>query len=1043
MSSTSLTPIEHLRFALAAARRAILARTRRAALREAALIALSSLFVAVLVAARLENAAWQGPLVLAPTLLAILWWVFRDALARRRWASDLAVASEVEAVRHELRSDVRAALELGERPDVDDARTRGLREHLTQRVAAELQREGEGFPDLRYRDDRATHLGLSIALAALVLTTLWAAPERLAAGLGVLAYGPQTEGDQATEVVPEVMAVRNLDITATPPAYTERALRYYPGTSGSVRVIENSALRFDARIDRPVSSAELVLGEGDDAPRVALTVTEPQRVVGTIEVEESGRYFFDFVGPEGERFRDGMRRELNVEPDREPVITIESPEENLTVSPGDIVDIAYTVRDDYGINGVNLVWYFAGAEDDFRQLPLLGMMPSPSAVDTAPFDTAPLALQPGDEVIVQIEATDNDEIDGPNIARSRPISLVVERPDELNEEVFAAKERAFEAVLEQLAAMLEASLNEVVADEEGSFRLVPLEDTPEGYARRVNKVAEAHEEWRTPLVALQELVALARHDELTSPRELALLEGAYDRLYERERDEARLLENSARERERGAMSEPSFVAVANFQDEHIAETERVVLILESLIEEQQADQVARAIEELDEIRSRMRELFEEYEATGDPELRDQLLREINRLSQRMNELMERLQSQMQNLPQEFYNQEALDPSETAENLQNLGSSMEQMRDMLNRGDIDGARQAFEEMSSALDMMQQELGDPLANANPDELSEFDRQMGEIMDEVVDLEARESELERETAEFEEELRRERREEIAERLQRELQNALEAVRDERRRADALNDEELTSFNQEQLQSARASLESLERQLERQDVQESLDSARRALSMLNRAQNTLERALSYAPDGSAQERQARDGAGAMERSAQTVREVEEALRELQQAAQPQIGAAERQAMQELAQRQQEIQQGLEGLQQQIQQMGQSFPMMNEQFDGPLEATREGMGQAQRDLQGGSPRQAQDGQRQAISSLRGLRQQLQQQMSSRRQQQQRREGRGRTSERNVEVPEEGDQRTERREQIMEAMREGSLPGYEDQLREYYERLVQ
>lgn len=1042
MSPTPQSPTHDLRAALGAARRALLARSWRAGLAEAALIALAAFFVVLLVAADLDDGAWQAPLVLAPTLAGLLWLMLRSLLARRRWASDEDVAAALEEARPELRSDIRAALELSARPPASDASAAALREHLALRVATALDDPSERFGDLKAEKNGQVYLGLALALTALVVVATLAAPSRLVTGLDVLANGPLDEQEQAGSSIPEVMAVRNLNITATPPAYTQRALRHFSGTSGSVRVLEGSELRFEATLDRPVERAVLRYEDTDES-EFTLNVSDGVHVSGTMTATESAAYSFEFEDPEGQRFRDGLRRELEVEEDRAPVITIEDPDGNLSVNPGDIIDIRYTVRDDFGISGVNLVWYFAGEDDDFRQLPLLGTLPAPSGEDTAPFDTAPLALQPGDEVIVQIEATDNDGLDGPNVGRSRPISLVVDSPEDLNEEVFAAKERAFEALLTQLANMLEVSLNEVVANDDG-FELVPVQDSPEGFATRVEGVASAHEEWGEPLNVLRELVDIALEDELTSQREQTLLQGAYNRLYERERDEARLLGSMAHERDSGALSSSSFASLARFQDEHIAETERVVLVLESLIEEQQAEQVARAIEELDEIRARIGELFDEYQQTGDEQLRDQLLREINRLSQRMNELMERLQSQVENLPQEFYNQEALDPSETAENMQNLGSSLEQMRDLLNRGDMDGARRAFEEMSSALDMMQQELGDPLANADPDTLSEYDRQMGEIMDQVVDLEAREAELERQTGEFEEQLREERREEIAAQLERELERAREEVSQARERIDELDDDELTSFNQEQLQSARASLETLERQLEREDIFEALDAARRSISQLDRTQTTLDRARAYAPRGSEHERQAREGAEEVARDAQSIREVEQALQELQDAAQPRIGEGERQAMQQLAQRQQELQQDLDGLQESVRQFEQGFPMMSGEFDAEFEGASQGMGEARRQLQGGEPRPAQQGQRQAISSLRGLRQQLQQQMSSRREQQERRQGgRRNNAQEDVEVPDEADQRTGRREQIMEAMREGGLQSYEEQLEEYYERLVQ
>jgi hypothetical protein len=75
---------------------------------------------------------------------------------------------------------------------------------------------------------------------------------------------------------------------------------------------------------------------------------------------------------------------------------------------------------------------------------------------------------------------------------------------------------------------------------------------------------------------------------------------------------------------------------------------------------------------------------------------------------------------------------------------------------------------------------------------------------------------------------------------------------------------------------------------------------------------------------------------------------------------------------------------------------------------------------------------------------MRSLRQQMQQMTRQQRQQQQRQSGNGRPgSQERVEIPEDQEgARQDYRRQVQEAMREGGLESFQEQLQRYYETLV-
>ncbi|MFT5993878.1 MAG: hypothetical protein ACI82G_002883, partial [Bradymonadia bacterium] len=99
------------------------------------------------------------------------------------------------------------------------------------------------------------------------------------------------------------------------------------------------------------------------------------------------------------------------------------------------------------------------------------------------------------------------------------------------------------------------------------------------------------------------------------------------------------------------------------------------------------------------------------------------------------------------------------------------------------------------------------------------------------------------------------------------------------------------------------------------------------------------------------------------------------------------------------------------------------------------------GQGAPPRPRSGQAPRQALQGEQSALQGLQTLRQRMQQMTMQQRQRQSRQEGRNNTE--RVEVPEEGESsRRGYRDQVIEAMRDGSLEAYDEQIREYYETLL-
>lgn len=960
----------------------------------------------------------------------------------RRFGTPQATARFLEEALPDYRTDLRSLLQWADTP-APNAEAGQLRQHLRERVIAQLaadERPALHLPRWRSRP----WLQLAGGVLVLALVTFGLAPDAVRLGASRLWFGYPAPVMAAVIDGPQAPLISTVDLEYQFPAYTSRLPMVVSHTTGSVEAMPGTDVYWTAVALVPVISGKLVISQGEMNTEIPLEIMSDRILRAQFLVTAAGSYEVVLQTGEGEQ-TDPVERRIAMEADKPPEIELLRPASNIDVMPGDVVDLEYVATDDYGLTGVSLVWYFAGDDENVRTLPLQGMSAGLRVQETVPFDLAPLRLQPRDEVVVFIEATDNDAVSGAHTSRSRPISLQVASPEDDHAEILEMKNALFEALLTGLGKHLELGLTRWEAMGEGEALRLKAQPASLDAAARVAALQAAdgaRESWQSLTGSFDALLTAMSEDELTSERDLLMLRSAYELLYRHERDFHAALDRVLMEVQGGSVSEAGFVSVALPGAEFTSAIERTILQLEDLIAVHQADDVERTLEELADIRENLRELLEQYRNTNDPELREQIERELRRLETRMRELLERLASQVQELPYEHLNAEALEPSELGENVQEMTSSLDQVRQMLDSGDIESALQALDNLGQDLESMMNEMGGTLQQQGPDGLSEFDQAMSELMDELNNLEVAEQEIERQTQEITEQMRQQRQDEIREQVQQEIQRAQEQVRALQQEFAQNESDRLNEENQARLDDAEQNLQQLQQLLESGDVPGALEQASRLgtefsdLGWQLRNEEGLRRRDEEAMQQASSNRvDAESGDRLMER-------ISESMEELMEMGQPTPSPDQQQQMNELSQQQQQIGQQLERMRARMGELAQRMPSLGEGLDEPLQQVGEAMGQSSQGLQQGQPQPAMQGQQRALQGLRQMRQQMQQMTQRERQRQQRQNGRNPDQER-VEIPEEADgARRQYREDIQDAMREGALESYEDQIQRYYESLV-
>ena len=165
---------------------------------------------------------------------------------------------------------------------------------------------------------------------------------------------------------PEIAA---LQMTITPPAYTGRLVTTFNELPRRTSTLEKSTLELAIRPTQPLKSLQLRMGDDE---LIELAVDETGWYRWTKTLDKSLTLSPLLTEAHGLTNRRVLKSQINVLPDKPPVVKITTPDDQVAVRPDDTVEIHFTAVDDNGIADAELV-VFADADEETEgeQVPLM------------------------------------------------------------------------------------------------------------------------------------------------------------------------------------------------------------------------------------------------------------------------------------------------------------------------------------------------------------------------------------------------------------------------------------------------------------------------------------------------------------------------------------------------------------------------------------------------------------------------------------------------------------------------------------------------
>ncbi len=836
----------------------------------------------------------------------------------------------------------------------------------------------------------------------------------------------------------------DVELTYRYPVHTGLEVRNIPSSTGDVSAPTGTEVTIKTRADRDVEGAALVLNPGKK--QIPLRI-DRRELTGSFVVSESGTWHVAFLDGT-DVIAEGPDQSITAEADQPPQARVTAPVDGLELDPSkQAVTIKFDASDDYGLSALDLVYTPQGGETK-----RISLKPDDGRTTRGSFqwDIAPLKLNPGQEVVYFLEATDNDAVKGPKKGVSATMRLKLYSSAEHRREALMKAEELWGRLVEHLADRMEGPDRVSPTPVDAAVAGKPIDDRGTQLAGEFTTLAQEIREERDPaeelLAALLNIGSELNTDvsQVVSQRRVLL------RISGREGGTPGRTQFI--DQRNGNFSQDLARRVAGAIATDIQHSEKNVLYLEALLDRAKLDAIRELANQLRQDRKELSKLVEEYGRTKDPQLQERLLEQMQNLKQRMLELQQRMAELSKGIRDDFMNSEAL--QQMLEE-QDMESALDEMEKLVKEGKADEALKKMQELSMQLDEFLENLDEAGEKADQESDPELARQYQEFEQNLDEALKKQEQLAEKTRQLRDKYREQQKERIArqgEALKRELKEKLDDLDKSWKQLDG----DHFGFRFEDVQQeAMQARDNVQQSLDANDFDLASEAADRmedrASQMAEQAQELRQRdeMFNNPPDVRRESKQAADK---MQRDAKKASEVAQKLRDLFPQPGQQMSDQDRQQMSELSRSQKQLQQQAQQLQQQMDAIDERAPIFDEDAQQQMDQVGQRMQGAGERLAGKDPSRGFGEQQGALQGLRGIQQQMQE--SAKKGGSggkggipvpiKRRGGTRGTQNEKVEIVDEDPNAGSRefRKDVMDAMKQGAPDRYKDQNKKYYEELV-
>src|SRR5215510_5605300 len=911
---------------------------------------------------------------------------------------------------------------------------------LPQHMQLLVQRQGQ--PDRRYPMESLGHGAFRYTfLKPQASLTFQATADGFRSAVGTL------------EVVP-APAIGHMALQYVFPAYTELPTRTQEG-GGDIQALPGTQVHLSMRANVPLTRGVLRFDAGQEVP----LVINGQELRGEMLVMREGTYTVEVEDTHGLKNPQAPRYTIQIVPDLAPKVTIRQPQDGLEVDEMMTLQIQYEAEDDFGLQDATLV--YTGAGGTAQRIPLYkGRFANRQVQETFAWDMTQWPLPSGETVQVYVEVYDNDTISGPKKGVSQTLTLKVHSREQEHQNLEKLQEEVTAAVLDLLADHLDlAEQLRAWQEQAEAGKPTPSQEALQ-QARDQQRAATERAEQVTRQI--EQALERVQHDPFSTYETYADMQALQRNMTHLQNTLMPQLQQSLQ------ALRPQWPSPAQLQqpkqqlESVVQELERLSSFAEHIASGEKLNDVAqlsnKLLDQQNKLLAALDNLPKDFQGNVPPELQKLL----DSLQSLMQDLMQAMAQLPMTLPDEFLNRQ-LDTFPLSDMMRQL----QEMKQKLEAGDLEGARQMAEQFLKNLSAMVAALQNMRQQARGGSLDAMSQQLMESSNKLADLVKRQEKILEETQDIDQatlnqlnEAQRQAFDTVQRRFEQEINDLARLAGEIMRRS--RQHPELDASFQDAYQQLLRQLHTVRQSLQEHElpqVNDDLAEAERQLTWMRQRAERLGQ-----PDRTLQQQIAR--------AQQHMQAAQQALDGLPQDRQAMLTPSQRGQLGELGQSQGGVRNDTQTLQQEVQRLLPLMPFLPAELGQQLQEALPFMGEAQGALEGQRSQQALPPEQEALERLRNAQNGMQQAMQGMAQRGQmmgmslpmlrqagrfpmpefmpqpnvdeQQAGAAGASVRNFQLPDKEAYKVPRmfREDIMEALKQGFPERFKELIEQYYRNIV-
>jgi hypothetical protein len=528
-------------------------------------------------------------------------------------------------------------------------------------------------------------------------------------GVASLLSEPRAPEHEVRRVSAKSPVLGDLSMTLRYPEYLKRDERRLRNASGGLVAPLGTTVVLEGRSLVPGATQGTVHLPGGG--QSSLAVSETGSIRGRFIVGSPGEFYLA-LGSDNLMI-DGPSRRIEIEADSTPKLRLLRPVGKVELAVDGTIALEFEAQDDHGLERIDLV--LRGKTDMELRKTIIRVADQVRRFKTTyRWSLESVRIKDETELELELLAYDNDTILGPKPGRSEPLAVRVLTPASRHKSVVEAQTSALDGLVDLLARRLEQPPIGGRKLESAKKRFWMLRSETEDL---LGKTAR--------------LIGALNRDALTPRRILDTFAQIREDLSNQLLFEARLHGDKLADftKRRGA------------DKVQIRLLENAVIRVDDLIIEQQLTRIVKAGGILDRDQSELETLLDRYNKTRTEIARRALLNAIGKIEQSIAKLQQDVEAIRGRLGDNFVNPSSLSK------LDILGS-LEQLKGLLAKDDLSEALNLVKNLSTDLDRMMAALESGLLSFRTDRFGEGERFLGELLDRVMNIEAGQLQLRRET-------------------------------------------------------------------------------------------------------------------------------------------------------------------------------------------------------------------------------------------------------------------------------------------------------